>query len=232
MTGVPLSEWTSMRRSSMTIDDSAEDIFMDDENSGEINVTASRRESLAEMLDNRQPRLDVRGGQARVHSSRRNSLLEHELMDEGLDLVRRMSINKGREITTLESNNKGINLLRKTSIPEDQTLLGGQDIDNCFKTKVSKMAIISREEEFDLKMGVPNMPEEILGAAPRLISQHVLRRASAVPELQSVGEETATIDNFTVRGCILGHTSDILDEKCLKETMKVKGRLYQRRGSG
>ncbi|BFY97910.1 hypothetical protein BsWGS_00950 [Bradybaena similaris] len=232
MTGVPLSEWTSMRRSSMTIDDSAEDIFTDDENSGETNLTASRRESLAEMLDTRQPPLEVRGRQPRINRSRRNSVLEYELMDEGLDLMRRMSFNKGREIMALTSIDKGIKLLGKTSVPEDQNLLPGKGIDNCFKIKVSKMAIISREEEFDPKMGVPNMPEEILGAPPRLTSQHVLRRASAVPELQSVGEETATIENFAARGYIPGQTSDIMDEKCSKETMKFQGRLYQRRGSG
>ncbi|CAG5120896.1 unnamed protein product, partial [Candidula unifasciata] len=226
LTGIPLSEWTSMRRGSKN---TAEDIFMTCGHSEEISVSSSRRESLVEKIDNHQHRPDVH---SRGNTSRRNSILEDELMNEGIDMMRRSSINKGREIISQGYIHKGIPLLRKTSITEDQNPLKETPVDNSFKANLLKPAFTLAENDIDVKMGVCNMPEDILGDLPGLMSCHVLRRGSAIPELQSVGEETATIEVLGTRRYIAGYTSDILDEHGVKETTKFKGRLYQRRGSG
>ncbi|XP_059172501.1 cytochrome P450 3A43-like [Physella acuta] len=166
-------------------------------------VTTSRRASVADGLSFGNSRRNSREERA----TRRSSILEEKLTVQGFELLRRFS-------------KAGENNLLGNSFSEMESTTG-------------KSFMSQRDNETNANMGVSTMPEDILGEMPQLRSRIVLRRGSAVPDLESVSE-AATIEEFKPRAApvIAEMVDGITDDVEFKKKLQACNRLYKRRGSG
>lgn len=228
MTGIPLSEWASMRRASMRMEDQTDDILFDDGNT-EKTLAWTRKESFSERFKNFQEGLDIKMNKYKSHNSHQCSVLQNELTNDCNHLIRRASIRKAHD----ESVNKGISLLQRSSRYEDLTESDEQGSEEVLKNKTTRRGVML-PKELDVTLGISSMPEDILGEIPCRKSQRIVRRCSALPELQSLREMVATEVFQPNRSLIIpGHTPSLQTQDCFKEETKLNmKRLYQRRGSG
>lgn len=205
LTGIPLSDWINMRRASLKEEDFGLERCPVDVEFEEA-VTTSRRASIADGLSFGNSRRNSREERA----TRRSSILEEKLTVQGFELLRRFS-------------KAGENNLLANSINE----MDGDLI------TTGKGFLSQRDNEMNANMGVSTMPEDILGEMPQLRSRIVLRRGSAVPDLESVSE-AATIDEFKPRAApVIAEMADSMtDDVELKKKLQACNRLYKRRGSG
>ncbi|KAK0057347.1 cytochrome P450 3A43-like isoform X1 [Biomphalaria pfeifferi] len=216
MTGIPLADWIGMRRKSLREEDFGCEI-----SPLEHSDNNSRKASLTENLLKRNDTVTIR---CNSKENRRNSLLENQLTSEAKSHMRRASVIKGIELLTKDSVGRGLKL---TAINFDtknykHNLFNLRDV------------YFNGQPDIDNTMGISTMPEELLGEMPHLKSKSVLRRGSAVPDLESVNE-IELIESFKPRekSFILENTMDVFDEiDVMKKSNYTSERLHKRRGSG
>ncbi|KAH9513224.1 hypothetical protein Btru_034410 [Bulinus truncatus] len=216
MTGVPLADWITMRRASIQEEDFGCEISPTEQ-------ASSRKSSLTEGL---LPTNISSTNRRNSEGIRRKSLLEDRLISEAKSHLRRASVARGMEILVEESVNKGLKLMNLSIDRRDKQ----NSTDNKQVNPINWDFIAGS----DNTMGVTKMPEEILGEAPHLKSRCILRRGSAIPDLDSVNE-VDVVDSFKPRDnlVILENPSEVFDEiDVIKKSQTTLARLHKRRGSG
>ena len=179
---------------------------------------------------------------ARRRSSRRNSILDDEPTQESILDIRRASITKGIEMLQVKSIHKGINLMRRAScgtVLEKSAAFGKRQPSPKVSPIIQHKKDESGTEEEQPASMTPCYPEDTSATiASYLRSKYGKRRASALPDLESV-KEFNTLTEFNprqefVQDCC-DQAVDTLPSKSSEDTSKLPelcARLYKRRASG
>lgn len=184
---------------------------------------------------------------ARRRNSRRNSSLDDEPTQESILDIRRASITKGIEMLQVSSIRKGINLVRRSScgtVLEKSIRVGERTGSMALPTGVMSQSdgrsIKKVSSSTDIQIQTPQLQEALIAKSSYFRSRHGKRRASALPDLESV-KEFNTLTEFSPRQDMArdGDYSEDLDRLAFKlgtltdpNSPEMCSRLYKRRASG
>ncbi|GFN83367.1 cytochrome p450 3a29-like [Plakobranchus ocellatus] len=178
---------------------------------------------------------------AKRRSSRRSSILDDELTQESICDIRRASITKGIEMLQVSSIHKGLNLMRRAScgtVLEKCGDIGQSNPDRAPTATQSSSLLDNNFIKSNLEL-LPSPPELSTEPTSFLRSKQSKRRASALPELESV-RELKTLTEFSPRPELLDDVqhgfNQLMDKNILPLTflcdVSPGSRLYKRRVSG
>ncbi|RUS82876.1 hypothetical protein EGW08_009341 [Elysia chlorotica] len=181
-----------------------------------------------------------KGYLARRRSSRKNSILDDEPTQESIHDIRRASITKGIEMLQVKSIHKGINMMRRAScgtVLEKSTGFAKRQPSSVVSPVLRQKEKDDSDAKEKLHASISSSQTEDTAATVSnyLRSKYGKRRASALPDLESV-KEFAEFN--PMQDLVMKSREQILASLPLKSSgdaskcPEMCARLYKRRASG